>query len=75
MNNTMELNLEQMEMANGGWNWKCFGLGSFVGGTLAGSIAGGLALCASGPVGWVALGGAAIGAAALGIYAGVTETD
>ena len=42
--NTMELNLDEMEMVNGGWNWKesifwgvvCGTGGAFVGGHVAG---------------------------------------
>ncbi len=73
--NRKALSMNEAEMVTGGWDWECFGLGSFVGGTVGGTIVGTLALAASGPVGWCVLGGAAVGAAALGIYAGVEEID
>ena len=39
-NNTMELNLDEMSMVNGGWNWDRFSAGSFFGGVVACGAAG-----------------------------------
>jgi hypothetical protein len=66
-----ELNFEEMEQVNGGWNWENFGLGALVGGAMGGVIVGTAALVASGPVGWCILGGAAVGAAAMGTCGGL----
>ena len=49
--NIVTLNLDEMDMVNGGWSWKGFGLGSLTGAGYGGLIVGTLALCASGPVG------------------------
>ena len=67
--NTVELNLNDMEMVNGGWDWSNFGLGAVTGGGLGFVIGGGAAVLASGPIGW-AIAGAVIGAGALGAAAG-----
>lgn len=75
MNNRKELSMEELEMVNGGWDWEMFGLGSFVGAGTGGCVCGVLALAASGPVGWATLGGAAVGAAALGTYSGIKGED
>lgn len=66
--NMQELNLNDLEMVNGGWSWPNFGLGAFVGGTAGGCLVGFAALACSGPVGWCVIGGAAVGAAGLGVY-------
>ena len=68
-NNMKELNLNEMEMVNGGWDWSDFGLGAVTGGGLGFIIGGGAAVLATGPVGW-AIAGAVVGAAALGAAAG-----
>ena len=44
--NTVELNLNEMELANGGWSWKNFGIGAAAGailGAAGGALAGGWA--------------------------------
>ena len=70
-----ELTLDEMELVNGGWDWKSFGLGAGVGGILGGLVAGTVAagLVASGPVGWCMLGGAVAGGAALGSYSATRD--
>ena len=69
--NTMELNMNEMEMVNGGWNWLSAAMGGLIGGT--GGAAIGLlatAAAASGPVGWAILAGGAAGAAVVGAITG-----
>ena len=62
-NDMMELNLNEMEMVNGGWNWA----GSIVGGIFGGLGGVGLGGSVGVPIG-AAVGGVA--GAAWGIYAG-----
>lgn len=70
--NMKELNLNEMEMANGGWDWLSAAMGSIIGGVGGAGI--GLTvsgfLVASGPVGWAILAGGAAGAVAVGAIAG-----
>ena len=71
-NNMKELNLNEMEMVNGGWNWKnCLETGGVSGiiGGLCGTVVG----IATGPVGWCALGGALILGGTCGAIAGAKE--
>ncbi len=35
MKNAMEMNLDEMSMVNGGWNWDRFSAGTFFGGVVA----------------------------------------
>ena len=66
--NMKELNMDEMEMANGGWSWASAACGGVFGGLVGtglGMAITGLAV-ASGPVGWVMLAGAAAGAATVG---------
>ena len=63
---TMKLNLDEMDMVNGGWNWDRFSAGSFFGGVVAcGAACLAIASMAT-PVGWVAAGAAVVGATAAG---------
>jgi len=71
--NITELNMNEMETVSGGWNWSNFFAGAITGGGLGATPVGGIALVASGPVGWCFLGGAAVGAAAVGIYNGTQD--
>ena len=70
--NMMELNLNEMEQVNGGWDWLSAAMGSIIGGVGGAGI--GLTvsgfLVASGPVGWAILAGGAAGAVAVGAIAG-----
>ena len=70
--NMKELNLNELEQANGGWDWLKAAMGSIIGG--AGGAGIGLTvsgfLVASGPVGWAILAGGAVGAVAVGAIAG-----
>lgn len=58
-NNTMELNLEEMELIDGGWNWRCaiaggiFGAvgGAGLGGIMGGPIGAGIGAVVGGAVG------------------------
>ena len=75
-NNTMmELNMDEMEIVNGGWSWEGFGLGALTGAGYGGLIVGSIALVASGPIGWCALGGAAVGAAVVGTVGAIQCSD
>jgi len=73
-NNMMELNLNEMEMVNGGINWgRVFGVGWTT--AMVGAAAATLTiLAASTPVGWVATGAALAGSMAVGgtIGGGIT---
>ena len=70
--NMMELNLNEMEQVNGGWDWLKAAMGSIIGGVGGAGI--GLTvsgfLVASGPVGWAILAGGAAGAVAVGAITG-----
>lgn len=68
-NNTMELNLNELEMINGGWNWKGFGVGFATGAGYGVFIGGSLGVCVGGGVGGVV--GAAIGGVAGGVAMGI----
>ena len=63
--NGKKLNMEEMEMVDGGWDWKNF-LGGAGAGGVFGAICGAVIGICTGPVGWCALGGAALGAAGVG---------
>ena len=73
MNNNMtELNMDEMELANGGID---FDLRKAIGGAVLGGGVGAVggacaALLLSGPVGWCIAGGVAIGAAAVAVGRG-----
>ena len=66
--NMMELNLNEMEQANGGWDWLSAAMGALIGGS-GGAAIGVISVAASvaiGPVGWVALvGGTAVAVGAI----------
>ncbi len=65
MNTAMEMNLNEMEMISGGWNWAgCIAGG--ISGAIAGAFSG---ACAGGPV------GAVIGGIAGGVVCGVLGGD
>ena len=71
----MELSINEMEMVNGGADPVATSAACGIGGLIGGAGAGGLGIflgLASGPVGWLVLGGAAVGAAAFGTYYGLT---
>jgi hypothetical protein len=72
-NNMMELNLEDMEMVNGGWDLKRWIGNIGVSATVVGMTTGMIALAVSGPVGWAIIGGAAVGAAGAAVYTAVTD--
>lgn len=71
-----ELTPDDLEAAAGGWSWKYAAAGGGVGalmGALGGAVVGiGIA---SGPVGWCALAGAAVTAAACGGLLGAVKDD
>lgn len=71
--NVKELNLEDMKEANGGWNWGFSALSGIIGGSVGCMGAGTVALALCGPVGWAALGGAAVGAIAASVAGGFYE--
>ena len=74
MNNGMiELTLEELALADGGWNWKKWVGNIGVTATLGGLTGGMIALAASGPVGWAVIGGAVAGAAGAAIYSALTD--
>ena len=66
--NTMELNLNEMEQVNGGWDWLTAAMGALIGGS-GGAAIGVISVAASvavGPVGWIALvGGTAVACGAI----------
>ena len=58
--NTMELNLNEMEMINGGWSWKAFVPGAVIGGIgglVIGAVSGGIPGAIIGTVGGAVVGG------------------
>ena len=65
--NTMELNLNEMELVNGGADPIQTAAAAGAGGIVGGASGGVLGIClglATGPIGWMALGGALLGGAA-----------
>ena len=74
--NTMELNLNEMELVNGGADPIQTAAAAGAGGIVGGASGGVLGIClglASGPIGWMALGGALLGGAAYATYYTVTS--
>ena len=57
--NRMELNLNELEAVNGGWDWDSFFCAGGAG-AICGALAGGTLGICLGPVGWCALAGAAV---------------
>ena len=73
---TMELNLNEMELVNGGADPIQTAAAAGAGGIVGGASGGVLGIClglASGPIGWMALGGALLGGAAYATYYTVTS--
>ena len=71
-----ELNLNEMELVNGGADPIQTAAAAGAGGIVGGASGGVLGVClglASGPVGWMALGGALLGGAAYATYYAVTS--
>ena len=74
--NMMELNLNEMELVNGGADPIQTAAAAGAGGIVGGASGGVLGIClglASGPIGWMALGGALLGGAAYATYYAVTS--
>ena len=74
--NTMELNLNEMELVNGGADPIQTAAAAGAGGIVGGASSGVLGIClglATGPIGWMALGGALLGGAAYATYYAVTS--
>ena len=74
--NTMELNLNEMELVNGGADPIQTAAAAGAGGIVGGASSGVLGIClglATGPIGWMALGGALLGGAAYATYYTVTS--
>ena len=74
--NTMELNLNEMELVNGGADPSQTAAAAGAGGIVGGASGGVLGIClglATGPIGWMALGGALLGGAAYATYYTVTS--
>ena len=74
--NTMELNLNDMELVNGGADPIQTAAAAGAGGIVGGASGGVLGIClglATGPIGWMALGGALLGGAAYATYYTVTS--
>ena len=74
--NTMELNLDEMELVNGGADPIQTAAAAGAGGIVGGASGGVLGIClglAAGPIGWMALGGALLGGAAYATYYTVTS--
>ena len=74
--NTMELNLNEMELVNGGADPIQTAATAGAGGIVGGASGGVLGIClglATGPIGWMALGGALLGGAAYATYYTVTS--
>ncbi len=73
-NNMQELNLDEMEMVNGGFDWRKSVLGGFFG-SMGGAAVGGLAMLAGGPIGIGVLAGALIVGGGAAAIAGVCGDD
>ena len=74
--NMMELNLNEMELVNGGADPIQTAAAAGAGGIVGGASGGVLGIClglATGPIGWMALGGALLGGAAYATYYTVTS--
>lgn len=74
--NTTELSLDELEMVNGGVDPIQTAAAAGAGGMVGGASGGVLGIClglATGPIGWMALGGALIGGAAYATYYAVTS--
>ena len=74
--NTMELNLNEMGLVNGGADPIQTAAAAGAGGIVGGASGGVLGIClglATGPIGWMALGGALLGGAAYATYYTVTS--
>ena len=74
--NTMELKLNEMELVNGGADPIQTAAAAGAGGIVGGASGGVLGIClglATGPIGWMALGGALLGGAAYATYYAVTS--
>ena len=74
--NMTELNLNELETANGGADPLQTAAAAGAGGMVGGASGGVLGIClglAAGPIGWMALGGAIIGGAAYATYYAVTS--
>ena len=74
--NMMELNLNEMELVNGGADPIQTAAAAGAGGIVGGASGGVLGIClglASGPIGWMALGGALLGGAAYATYYTLTS--
>ena len=74
--NTMELNLNEMELVNGGADPIQTAAAAGAGGIVGRASGGVLGIClglATGPIGWMALGGALLGGAAYATYYAVTS--
>ena len=72
----MELSLNQLEMVNGGADPVQTAAAAGAGGIVGGASGGVLGIClglATGPIGWMALGGAIIGGAAYATYYTLTS--
>ena len=73
---TMELNLNEMELVNGGADPIQTAAAAGAGGIVGGASGGVLGIClglATGPIVWMALGGALLGGAAYATYYTVTS--
>ena len=74
--NTMELNLNEMELVNGGADPIQTAAAAGAGGIVGGASGGVLGIClglATGPIGWMALGVSLLGGAAYATYYTVTS--
>ena len=75
-NNMMELNMNEMELVNGGADPIQTAAAAGAGGIVGGASGGVLGIClglATGPIGWMALGGALLGGAAYATYYTLTS--
>ena len=75
-NSMNELNISEMEQANGGADPIQTAAAAGAGGIVGGASGGVLGIClglATGPIGWMALGGALIGGAAYATYYTLTS--
>ena len=74
--NEAKLNLDELEMVNGGADPIQTAAAAGAGGIVGGASGGVLGIClglATGPIGWMALGGALLGGAAYATYYAVTS--